>query len=362
MHTHYLKFAIAILTFVFSWGAIRLVHHSALKVVRSEAQGQVDSPNGPQIPAAVDKTVPESLDLSPYEIAVFVESHPEANLKELWRRLGIQGLNFAKNWRGNSDPETFMEDCGHCTAETFAYDLDEEPGAEVLLRIADGPSENCRYLVFKDTDNAWKLLGHIDHDFGRYRMPHHTIILSKGRTWLAIQQQGQSGSGVALYFDRLFLVNRHALQEVMSFTSEGHQSSSSSPGRAFSGRVLNCELTNGLARIEIEFTVSYLNEWSSGPQPAVLFTKRRKALFVGKPGRKALAFDAPHSTLSQRELDAVCNIDSLSNEDFLKYNFAELSHIATGTNSQPRKWLEHLLETCDRTADKRRLNLLLARG
>jgi hypothetical protein len=179
---------------------------------------------------------------------------------------------------------------------------------------------------------------------------------------LAIQQQGQSGSGVALYFDRLFLVDHHALREVMSFTSQGHQSSSSSPGRDFAGRVLNCELINGLARIEIEFTVSYLNEESSGPKPAVLFTKRRNALFVGNPGRKALALDASHSTLSRQELDAVFNIDSLTNEDFLKYNFAELSHIATGTNSQPRKWLEHRLETCDRTSDKRRLNLLLARG
>ena len=193
-------------------------------------------------------------------------------------------------------------------------------------------------------------------------MPQHLIVISNGKPWLVIKEQGSSGSGVALYFDRLFLVDRSQLKEVLQYTSEGHQSTFTyEPEREFSGRILNCEFRNGIARIEIEFVVEYLRgDTSTSAQDVSLFTKRQKAVFIRQLNRGRFALDTAKSELSQNELDAVYNIDSLTNEAFLKYNFKELSQLATGPGKSTREWLKRFLDVCKSSEEKRRLRSLLA--
>jgi len=361
---YFIRFAVALLTF--SIGAVVSEFSNRLHKLAQwsssheqiEAHSRAESSSVAQMPQTL---IPKTL--SPYDIESFINAHPQANLAELWQRIGIRGLNFAQGWQGDTTLSQFLASCTNCSAETFGYDLDSEPGSEVLLRIEDRLSETCRYLVFKSLGRlgTWRLIGHIDHNFGRYMMPHHLILLSNGRSWLVITQQGQSGTGVALYFDRLFLVEHGALREVMRYTSKGHQSTfTSEPERDFSGRILNCEVRNGVARIEIEFAVTYLREDLSNPSlDAALFTKKQKALFVGKLGRKRFALDATRSDLSQNELEAVYDVDSLTNESFLKYNLEELSRIAKGTDTNRKEWLKRFLNVCKNSTEKRRLSVLL---
>lgn len=356
----------ALLSFALGYattGLVGRVEH-ALKWRQSQRQipAEVHS-EASNSSVSTDENRSEPRSLSPYDIEIFINAHPQGNLAKLWQRLGIPRLNFAQGWQGDTTPSQFLASCAGCRAETFEYDLDDEPGSEVLLRIEDRPSESCRYLVFKSLGNlgTWKLIGHIDHDFGRYRMPQHLIVLSNGRSWLVVEEQGQSGTGVALYFDRLFLVEHGALKEVMRYTSEGHQSTfTNEPEREFSGRILNCDVRNGIANIEIEFAVTYLMEDVSNPsQDAALFTKRQKAFFIGQLSHKRLALDITRSDLSQNELAAVYDVDSLTNEGFLTYNLEELSRIATGTDTNRRDWLKRFLNVCKNSPEKRRLSALL---
>jgi hypothetical protein len=328
-----------------------------------QIQGEVHAET-PSASPSKSEGLDELRSLSPYDIEFFVNAHPQANLAELWQRLGIHRLNLAEGWQTYSRAAAFLANCNACSAESFEYDLDDESGSEVLLRIEDRFSESCRYLVFKwlGRSGSWRLIGHVDHDFGRYSMPQHLIVLSNGKAWLVIKGQGGSGSGVALYFDRLFLVDRGVLKEVMQYSSEGHQSTFTyEPEREFSGRILNCEFRDAIARIEIEFAVKYLRGDLSKPtQDASLFTKRQRAVFARHLSRKSFALDTTHSDLSQNELDAVYNIDSLTNEGFLKYNFKELSRLATGTDANRKEWLKQFLNVCKNSEEKRRLRTLLA--
>lgn len=292
----------------------------------------------------------------------FINAQPGSDLTKLWQRLGIRTVNIGWNQKPDSTKSNFLTTCGNCQAESFEYELDGEVGSEVLLRIEDQLREECRYLVFKWVGvHEWRLLGHIDHNFGRYRMPQHLVLLSGSKSWLVIQGQGASGTGVALYFDRVFLITRNRLAEVFSYNSEGHQSDFDYT-KEFSARIVSCGIKDGVAHSEIEFSVTYFGaDYSEPSHQIALFAKSQRAVFYRRHGHRVATLDVDHSELTHDELDTVYNIDSLNNEDFLKYNYRELSRIAKGKDTKRREWLRRYLDACDNTAEQRRLGQLLAR-
>ncbi len=355
MNKYRTRLAIACIAFVIAAvaGSLRRATEEHWKLKESQAPHAQTVPTETPTPAVVEDKLKS---LSPFDIEWFINAHPQANLAELWQRLEIHAAGE------HPANDRFLEDCNSCEARTFRYNFDEDSDAEVLLRIEDRLAESCRYLLFKQTDrfDSWKLIGRIDSDFGRYRMPTHSILLCDGRAWLIVTMQGASGSGVALYFDRLFLVEQGILREVMSYNSEGHQADFGyEPERNFSARIIDCKLRNRIASIEIEFVVSYANELDSNPrQPDLLFTKRQRAFFVRPLSGNESRLEN-HSELLENELEDVYSIDSLTNEEFLKYNFKELSQFAIGTDASKREWLRRFLNVCESTKDKARLQSLL---
>ena len=296
-----------------------------------------------------DPDLPRSL--SPYDIALFVSGRPHVNLTKLWQALNVDATQF------NGMPTNanfFPIICENCEAETFEYDLDGIPGTEVLLRIGGPVDYSYRYLIFKFDANKWRIPGYIDA-WGKYRKPQHTIIINHGVTWLDIQQQGSNGTGVASYVDGVYLVTSKRVIEAFTYPSEGHEYGlSNSANREFTGRVLDCSLTGTTATAAIQYSVTYVGD-------DILFTKAQHAVFSRTLGSQSQRFDRARSDLSREELESVYNIDSLSNEAFLKYNYAELAAIASGSDVERRQWLLSFLETCNDTIERRHLKQLLAR-
>lgn len=308
-----------------------------------------------ELPQNVEKvetpkeTEPKSL--SPYDIESFIYNNPQADLNILWQKLGITGkFNSLPDWEKN---ESFLETCTSCEAETFNYNLDDEPGDEVLLRIADNSQESCRYLLFKRIDsagNSWKLFGFTDHDFGRYQMPQHSFLLSGGKSFLIVQVQVQSGSGVAQYNDRLFNVQKGKLIELIDYTADGHQSEFGYQ-REFSGRVSDCKIENGKAQIEIEFTVNYTGWDEKSGSDFLLWSKNQKAVYVKSLNSKQKILDSAKSNITQKEIDTIYNVDSSTDEDILKYNFEVLQKIAHEKGKR-NQWLREFLSNCKNFKEK----------
>ena len=215
--------------------------------------------------------------------------------------------------------------------------------------------EPSRYLIFKYVGDNWRLLGYIDA-WSKYRSSQHKIIVSRGFTWLAIENQGASGSGVASYFDEVYLVTPKRVIKAFSYMSEGSQyGGPNSTNREFSGRVLDCSISNSVVTAEIEYSVTYVS------RDLILFTKKQKAVFSKGVGDQRERFDGARSNLSNEELEAVYNIDTLSDEDFLKYNYEELSQIALSGDVERREWLVQFLETCENSIEHRGLKKMMAR-
>jgi hypothetical protein len=179
------------------------------------------------------------------------------------------------------------------------------------------------------------------------------VLLSGGRSWLVIRDQASRGSGVATYVERIFSVASDTLAEVMSYVSDGHQSGDTfSPTRDFSSRVLSCEVADDVVTVRVQYRVEYSTEVS-------LFNRKQEVTFVKNRHSKSLHVDEHRSECSSRELSAVYDIDSLTNEDFVKYNYRELAQIATGVDRIKRKWLSDFLNECEWTQERRRLAALL---
>ncbi|MGH9427046.1 MAG: hypothetical protein ACRD2L_12180 [Terriglobia bacterium] len=317
--------------------------------------------NSEAVPREDDST-PKNL--SPYEIRNFINAHPRGNLTKLWRQLGTKTINDSESPRPDYAEFRFLGHCENCEAELFEYDLDGDPGNEAVLKVSDEVSQVCRFLIFGSIDqreDQWRLLGHIDHDLNKYRMAQHIVFLDGGRSWLVVRGQGASGTGVASYFDRVFLVGRGGVRQVLSYMSEGHQGGFSyEPTREFFGQLVSLKVRGGVVSAEIRFTVQYWGEdRATAGEGMLLFAKLQTALFTGQVGTGKQVIDPNRSDLTQRELDDVYNIDSLTDEGFLQYNDAELSAIAKGRDSTRKEWLRRFLDECEGSARQRRLRHLL---
>lgn len=290
--------------------------------------------------------MPETL--SPTDIEFFINQHPSADLTRIWEAVGIND---------NDAPDAVAE-CSSCKAETFFHDLDNKPGDEALLKVADRSREAARFVVFKrlDLPDKWKTLGHADI-WGKYIEPYHMILVSGGKTWLVIRGQGASGSGIASYNEYIFQIIRSRLRLIIGYPAAGHQSGASdSVTHEYTARPVSCEVKDGRAVVELDLYATYSAYDRESETYAELFAKRQRATLIKKLGSDHSFLDPNRSNLSQDEFDSVYNVDTL---DFVRYNFREVSEIAAGKNSGLKKWLGDYLKTCEPTAEVRKLRRML---
>lgn len=294
-----------------------------------------------------DPDLPKSL--SPYDITLFAGGRPNVNMTKLWRALKIDTGLF--NGLPTS-PSFFPIKCDHCEAETFEYDLDGLPGTEVLLRLGGPVDYSYRYLIFKYVENSWRVIGHIDA-WGKYRKPQHTIIVNHYVTWLNIEEQGATGSGVATYVSSVYRVTPRRVIKAFTYLSDGHQAGFSEPSRDFNAQVVDCSIVGNQVTAVIAYSVIYYTE------DFELFGKTQRVTISKSLDSDFSGFDRAHSELSKAELEDVYNIDTLTNEGFLKYNYAELMAIARGKDLERKQWLNSFLERCKSTVERRQLRQLL---
>lgn len=263
---------------------------------QGELKGAID-PIRRMYVSEFDPDLPKSL--SPYEIRNFISREPDLSLLKLWKALDIDPNEF-DGMRSNN-AESFPRKCDNCEAEIWEYDLDGEPGTEALLRISEPLDQYCRYLIFKYANKEWKLLGHIDA-WGKYQSPQHTLIVNRGRTWLAVRGQGVSGSGVASYIDFVYLVTPTKVINGFSYIAEGHHSGPES-SQDFNGRVVDCKVRDGVVTVEFAYSVRY---WGANSH---LSTKRHRVVFSNRLGNWESRFDPAQSNIAEAEFESIYHIE-----------------------------------------------------
>jgi hypothetical protein len=318
---------------------------------------------------------------SPFEIArvvsrskrIWSKSHVvlDVDLGETWKSLGIDSGNFA----GCS---------GDCEAAIYRHDLDPAPGREVILKLTQSHN-SCRYLIFFRTKGKpaaklrWKLRGYIDHDFNRYEMASHHVVHAFGKNWLVIRGQEGSGSGYYLYGETWLEVSERGIRPVLHYSVDGH----TDPGLGGVKWELKSRampLSNSGARasvVKLSFIVGYTAEGFEGSDFTRRFVDRRNAYYVWNKRKHEFIFTGHRSTISEREMNLIANIETESTpadegvkigestfysglkgfvgsgfEMFLRLNIHRLMRIARGTSGPDKKWLRGFLKQCDDIPEK----------
>ena len=281
---------------------------------------------------------------SPYEIKRYVNSNGHANLNPIWHYYGIKPEPFAR----------FGESYVNYQAEIFPGDLDADPFRDVILRI--WYADAYRYLIFKgqsasdEEHNGGKYLGFVDVEYQQYGPPEHRVVAAGKQAWLIMKELWGRGTGVVRYGETWYEIkeDEKKLKPVLSYPVEGREIPCLGMlGRRFGSKIIKQGIVNGNYAVEVEFSVShFVSDCSGGSgedRSLPLFSKKQKASYIWNSRAGKFALDASESQLSEGEIEAVYNFDSLDNERFLEYNFEELKTLAGQGGEGQRKWLRQFL-------------------
>lgn len=303
---------------------------------------------------------------NPFEIKRYADEHRSLDVKALWQSLGIDatlqtvypllGIEVAGD-------RLIFDECKSCVAEVYSLNLDNEPGKEVLLKVYQSWGY-CRFLIFKQVNQkeapAWKLLGHADHDFARHYMPEHRVEILGKKRFLVVKAQGISGTGVRLAYDRWYEVDSSGVREILSLPAEGHECfNAQTICREFESRVTSRINGQGVDKIQANFTVNYSgNSYLLDKQSDTnlhLLTRRQKAVFTKASEGYAYTLDVQQSSITQEEIRTVYNVDTLSKEDFLRFNIDYLARGFARKSKRYKEYMRRYFEDCQATPEKAKL-------
>lgn len=287
--------------------------------------------------------------LSPHEIESHLMENREIDLRELWSLLKLK--------HDTDFPERCGNRYGLCKTEKIVVG---ESGDDVFLKLTI--ADASRYLLFRRiekypvfSEDKWEFIGYVDSLYQQYSPPEQRIINGDNRTYLVVRELWGRGTGVGLYGERWYELTRNPPKEVLSYPVEGHDVQGHAFDRVFESEVSQ-RLVNRSHVVELQFSTFYGAEKESA-----VFSKKHKACFVRDSDAERFILSKACSNVSEEELEAVYNIDSMGEEGVLEYNFGELEWIAMYGKSEQKEWLEKYVSRIGESPQRAALQKLLAR-
>lgn len=306
---------------------------------------------------------PHAVEISPYEIKRLIDENrrtvaqqSELDFKPIWEELGIND--------NNTTSFTMNQCTGYCEANIFTIELDGQPGKETILRLYAAATWDYRYLIFKQdnsqrgANSVWVLLGYVDA-FVRYAYPKHRVVTAGTQRWLAIGCVSGYGSAFGSDAEDWYEVGSGGVRNVLSYQTRLFIGLSN-PEIKRKSRVTKVEYRDGIATVIIEISTSYEGLMEKFRDRFPLWEGGRRMTFIKGPGMSEFMLDKQHSELLEEELDPRFGDDEgISNEDFLKYNYRELTRLAISGNAKQKEWLRDFIKDCDETLEKQSLQTAL---
>jgi hypothetical protein len=286
---------------------------------------------------------------SPYDLARFVDTHPDFDPAPLWKALGID--------RYMVDSMPFP--ASGCSEELIAV-LDP-PQAIVLLRGGIGHWQEV-YLRFRrpaglDQPGPWTFAGYFLNTLRPIDSKHELIRFGSKPYLLVTSEQQQAGVGWRAVDQTWIDLTAARLQPVFELTVEDYDSVPLSIGLRSTGYVVSLDATP-VERITVAYDVRF-----EFPFPATgdLGSRSGQAVYTRRGDR--FVFDAALSKTPKAEIDKLYRFDTEqrpSNEDRLRYTLPELKKIAAGADAGHKAWLKEFLAECGNTPEKREIQALLS--
>jgi len=313
--------------------------------LREASQGAVTSPQQSR-PRNSRNTRPDNL--SPYDIARYINENEDADIRQVWRWLKLNITYTDLSYKCH----------GSCEGETFVINLSGEKA--IVAKISYTGGNYYQYLIFKKTTDKggrWKFLGFVDSSYQQYGSPEHRVERRDGKTWLVIQELWGRGSCFGIRGERWFEIEDRQInedgeiKEALAYPVSGLRCPfNEDVGRETESEVLfDADVLKGPCTVKVQFSVSY----KFGDEPGQrLFSKEQVGYFVFDSETGRFALDKSRSQISEDEIQKVHNYDSLDDEHFIQYNYEELLGIANNGTERQKSWLSKFLDKVADTPQK----------
>ncbi|HEV7902245.1 MAG TPA: hypothetical protein VGO96_00285 [Pyrinomonadaceae bacterium] len=368
MTSQLFRLGIALLAFTLGVGSnvatkkIRRLESAARKARATQAAPELRAQPAPLVTNAaplpvggddVRRVEPESA--APDEIARVVNQG-----REDWEKYKVAvEVDLGSVWKQlNLEPGSFETCDAQCEASISKYELDGEPGEEILLKLTRAPRLACRYVLFKGSETVsleTEQIGHVDYDLNLYEMSTHRFVTAQDKNWLVIRGQEGSGSGFSIYGETWYEVRRATLRRVLHYPSSG-QTSAGPKGLdiSFDAEVLipprTVEGKREKRGLTIRYSVSYSTYDRVKKDSELLYENTHHARYVWNKSKREFVFAAKQSDVEEDEIFAIAGyedpelqLDVGSYDVFLKYNRESLYGIARGADGARKEWLRDLL-------------------
>ncbi len=285
---------------------------------------------------------------SPYAIKRFVDTHDQFKWNELWAALQIGDGVFAPSCDHPND----------CSAQLIVVPGDAN--RQTILRLNWDGNFRAVFLRFhasaipRATQPVWRCAGSFEPNVKYFRPEHHLISLG-GKPFLLVSEQAFSGSGLTVKAISGFDLSRQRFEAAFRYVGEGSVEFPCYVNREVRGYPYSFE-QGSTEKLRIRYRVQYHTDECEDDKDIriELGSTSTDAVYVRTGDGD---FNIDPSSANAKEIDAVYwSWDpSLSDDDFLHYNFDNLNRIATGPPNRRKRWLARFLAGCADTPEKRRL-------
>lgn len=275
--------------------------------------------------------------IDPYEIREWIRTHPNCTFQSV-----LFLLNAESEFLGKAINEQLKAEI---------LNLDFGPS---VLEVSSGSGGATEFFFFDYADREranWRFLGAVEPNASFFS---YHIVRGEKQSWFVLRERWGHGSGVGAYGETWYEVNKSSVTSVLGFPVNGADVGTRElKSRLFKGVVVSYEIINGRTTIKVKFQVDYI--FPDDDSQAFL-SKHQEAIYIRNDRTGEFKLDEQRSTITNEELGDVYFFDSLDDPKFLKYNFAELTQIASYGSKQQKKALKKYL--LDLPKSKRAQSLL----
>lgn len=290
---------------------------------------------------AQEPVAPKPEALSPYLIEWYLDIDEDADLNRIWRSLKMEV------------PGDLPSRCdGDCSAETFDIRMaDEEAGGAVALRVSLESAGFYQYLIFKKVrldsgeKEEWKFLGRIDSRGQRDGPPQHRVEHGSGRTWLVVRELWGREAAVTARGEAWHEVSESGIRRVLSYPIEGQDRPCENRlGRSYKAILLRHGLEDGIYTVPLRLLVSYnISDCDRAKEPHPILARGQKASYVWDGDKERFVLDPSRSDVTEKEMSSVYGLEGPGRDQFLEFNFDQLSILAKDGDAKQRGWLREFL-------------------
>ena len=269
----------------------------------------------------------------PFEIAKWVKLHPECVFD-------INSVPFLRSQATCHLSGYPNEDIRIRTLKKYETSLGF---SLVILRISSELTHLYFFsqsLIDKKT-NDWKFIGEIEPLSLDYNS---RLIRGRKNLWVAISDVWGHGSGSSLSGETWYEITSSRLTPVLKFPKYGGEVEGLNLGDyQFDSFIAQPETIQSKTKIHVNYRIKFIvpGDLSNG-KLQTFFSKSQHATFIRDDATGEFSLDEAQSDFTKQELEIVYSSNGLGDKNFLKYNFASLTKLA----SQGSKRQKRILRQC----------------